>query len=43
MRNVVSAMDARGAEVASMPMRMNSTDPANIVAEITGASHQGRP
>jgi hypothetical protein len=35
-------MAAIGVAVASMPMRRNSTDPANMVAEMTGASHQDR-
>lgn len=39
IKNVVSAMAAMGAPAVSMPFRMNSTEPANIAAEMTGASH----
>jgi hypothetical protein len=43
IRNVVSAIAATGAAAASMPIRMNSTDPANSVPEMIGASHHGSP
>ena len=33
------ATAAMGAPAASIPMRMNLTDPANMDAEMTGASH----
>ena len=42
-RKVVSAIAVSGAAAASMPTRMNSTEPAKTTVETTGASHHGNP
>ncbi|SKW69784.1 Uncharacterised protein [Mycobacteroides abscessus subsp. abscessus] len=42
-RNVVRAIAGTEAPADNMPIRMNSTEPANSTPEMSGASHQGRP